>query len=65
MDYDPQGSTLSWAEGAEESGEQLGFSVMVLTVKDVYRKLKGFENDYAYMVLTHRLVRLRSRALQF
>lgn len=24
---------------------------MVLTVKDVYRKLKGFENDYAYMVL--------------
>ncbi len=51
MDYDPQGSTLSWAEGAEESGEQLGFSVMVLTVKDVYRKLKGFENDYAYMVL--------------
>jgi chromosome partitioning protein len=52
VDCDPQGSTLSWAEGAEEDGEEeLAFSVMGLPVKDVHRKLKGFENDYAHVVL--------------
>jgi chromosome partitioning protein len=51
VDCDPQGSTLSWAEGAEENGQQLEFSVMGLPVKDVHRKLKGFENDYSYIVL--------------
>jgi chromosome partitioning protein len=51
VDCDPQGSTLSWAEGAEESGARLGFSVMGLPVKDIHRKLKGFENDYTHIVL--------------
>jgi chromosome partitioning protein len=51
VDCDPQGSTLSWAEGAEENGHRLGFSVMGLPVKDVHRKLKGFENDYTHIVL--------------
>jgi chromosome partitioning protein len=51
VDCDPQGSTLSWAEGAEENGQQLAFSVMGLPVKDVHRKLKGFENDYTHIVL--------------
>jgi chromosome partitioning protein len=51
VDCDPQGSTLSWAEGAEENGAQLTFSVMGLPVKDVHRKLKGFENDYEHIVL--------------
>lgn len=51
VDCDPQGSTLSWAEGAEESGHQLAFSVMGLPVKDVHRKLKGFESDYANIVM--------------
>ena len=51
VDCDPQGSTLSWAEGAEENGAHLAFSVMGLPVKDVHRKLKGFENDYEHIVL--------------
>jgi chromosome partitioning protein len=51
VDCDPQGSTLSWAEGAEENGAQLAFSVMGLPVKDVHRKLKGFENDYEHIIL--------------
>jgi chromosome partitioning protein len=51
VDCDPQGSALSWAEGAEENGQPLGFSVMGLPVRDVHRKLKGFENDYAHVVL--------------
>lgn len=51
VDCDPQGSTLSWAEGAEEHGHQLDFSVMGLPVKDVHRKLKGFENDYTHIIL--------------
>lgn len=51
VDCDPQGSTLSWAESAEEDGVRLGFSVMGLPVRDVHRKLKGFEDDYEYVVL--------------
>jgi chromosome partitioning protein len=51
VDCDPQGSTLSWAEGAEENNQQLAFSVMGLPVKDVHRKLKGFETDYTHIVL--------------
>jgi chromosome partitioning protein len=51
VDCDPQGSTLSWAEGAEENGHQLAFSVMGLPVKDVHRKLKGFEPDFNHIVL--------------
>jgi chromosome partitioning protein len=51
VDCDPQGSTLSWAEGAEEKGARLGFSVMGLPVKDVHRKLKNFESDYTHVVL--------------
>jgi chromosome partitioning protein len=51
VDCDPQGSTLSWAEGAEENGHQLVFSVMGLPVKDVHRKLKGFEPDFSHIVL--------------
>jgi chromosome partitioning protein len=51
VDCDPQGSTLSWAEGAEESGAHLGFSVMGLPVRDVHRKLKSFEADFSHIVL--------------
>lgn len=52
VDCDPQGSALSWAEGAEaENGHGLGFSVMGLPVKDVHRKLKGFESDFTHIVL--------------
>jgi chromosome partitioning protein len=51
VDCDPQGSTLSWAEAAEENGGLLAFSVMGLPVKDVHRKLKSFENDYEHIVL--------------
>lgn len=51
VDCDPQGSTLSWAEGAEENGARLGFSVMGLPVKDVHRKLRNFESDYTHVVL--------------
>jgi chromosome partitioning protein len=51
VDCDPQGSALSWAEGAEEGGAQLGFSIIGLPVKDVHRKLKGFESDFTHIVL--------------
>lgn len=51
VDCDPQGSALSWAESAEEDGGSLGFSVMGLPVRDVHRKLKGFEPDYEHVVL--------------
>lgn len=51
VDCDPQGSSLSWAESAEEDGGRLGFSVMGLPTRDVHRKLKGFEGDYAHVVL--------------
>jgi len=51
VDCDPQGSALSWAEGAEEEHGSLGFSVMGLPVKDVHRKLKGFESDFSHVVL--------------
>jgi chromosome partitioning protein len=51
VDCDPQGSALSWAEGAEEGSGQLKFSVMGLPVKDVHRKLKGFESDFSHIVL--------------
>jgi chromosome partitioning protein len=51
VDCDPQGSALSWAEGAEEGSGELTFSVMGLPVKDVHRKLKGFEQDFAHIVL--------------
>ena len=51
VDCDPQGSALSWAEGAEDDGGHLAFSVMGLPVRDVHRKLKGFEGDYTHVVL--------------
>ena len=51
VDCDPQGSTLSWAESAEEDNGRLAFSVMGLPVKDVHRKIKGFENDYTHVVM--------------
>ncbi len=51
VDCDPQGSALSWAESAEEGGASLGFSVMGLPVKDVHRKIKGFEGDYEHVVI--------------
>ncbi len=51
VDCDPQGSALSWAESAEEEGASLGFSVMGLPVKDVHRKLKGFEGDFEHVVI--------------
>jgi chromosome partitioning protein len=51
VDCDPQGSALSWAEGAEEGSGELTFSVMGLPVKDVHRKLKGFEQDFTHIVL--------------
>lgn len=51
VDCDPQGSALAWAEGAEEGSGQLSFSVMGLPVKDVHRKLKGFESDFSHIVI--------------
>lgn len=51
VDCDPQASSLSWAESAEEDGGSLGFSVMGLPTRDVHRKLKGFEGDYEHIVL--------------
>jgi len=51
VDCDPQGSALSWAESAEEGGASLGFSVMGLPVKDVHRKIKGFQDDYEHVVI--------------
>ena len=50
-DCDPQGSALSWAEGAEEGSGQLSFSVMGLPVKDVHRKLKAFTQDFSHIVI--------------
>ncbi len=51
VDCDPQGSALSWAEGAETDGGRLPFSVMGLPTRDVHRKLRGFENDYEHVVI--------------
>lgn len=51
VDCDPQGSSLSWSEGAEANGGSLPFSVMGLPTRDVHRKLKGFEGDYLHTVL--------------
>lgn len=51
VDCDPQGSALSWAEGAEADGGRLPYSVMGLPTKDVHRKLRGFENDYEHIVI--------------
>ena len=51
VDCDPQGSSLSWSEGAEADGGRLPFSVMGLPTRDVHRKLKGFEGDYQHIVL--------------
>lgn len=51
VDCDPQGSSLSWSEGAESDGGRLPFSVMGLPTKDVHKKLRGFEGDYRHIVL--------------
>ncbi len=51
VDCDPQGSSLSWSEGAEADGGLLPFSVMGLPTRDVHKKLKGFEGDYRHVVL--------------
>ncbi len=51
VDCDPQGSALSWSEGAEADGGRLPFNVMGLAVKDVHKKLRGFEGDYEHVVL--------------
>ncbi len=51
VDCDPQGSALSWSEGAEADGGRLPFNVMGLAVKDVHKKLRGFEGDYEHIVL--------------
>lgn len=50
-DCDPQASALSWSESAEEKGEDLGFSVVGLPVRDVHKKIKKLEGDYEHMVL--------------
>lgn len=52
VDCDPQGSTLSWAEAAEEDGpgDPLPFAVMGLAVKDVHRRVRAFEGDYEHIV---------------
>ncbi len=51
VDCDPQGSSLSWSEGAEADWGRLPFSVMGLPTKDVHKKLRGFEGDYRHVVL--------------
>jgi len=50
VDCDPQGSALSWAEGAEEDGGALSFAVMGLPVKDSHKRVRAFEGDYEYIV---------------
>lgn len=50
-DCDPQGSALSWAESAEERGEELGFSVVGLPVRDVHKKVKKLSGDYEHVIL--------------
>lgn len=50
-DCDPQASALSWAESAEERGQDLGFSVVGLPVRDVHKKMKKLQSDYEHVVL--------------
>lgn len=51
VDCDPQGSALSWAESAEESGGQVPFEVVGLPVKDVHRRVRGLAGDFEHVVL--------------
>jgi chromosome partitioning protein len=51
VDADPQGSTLSWAAGAEEDGGALGFAVVGLPTRDVHRRLKPVAADYEHVVI--------------
>lgn len=50
VDCDPQGSSLSWAESAEEDGAELSFAVMGLPVRDVHRRVRAFEGDYEHII---------------
>lgn len=50
VDCDPQGSALSWAESADEGGEELPFPVIGLAVRDVHRRVRAFERDYEHVV---------------
>ncbi len=51
VDTDPQGSALSWSEGAEADGAELPFSVMGLPTKDVHKKVGRVAGDYAHVVI--------------
>ena len=51
VDCDPQGSALSWARSAEESGGEIPFEVVGLPTKDVHRRLRGIAGDYEHVVL--------------
>lgn len=51
VDCDPQGSALSWAESAEESGGRVPFEVVGLPVKDVHRRVRGLAGDFEHVVL--------------
>lgn len=51
VDTDPQGSALSWSEGAEADGAELPFSVMGLPTKDVHKKVGRVAGDYAHVVM--------------
>jgi chromosome partitioning protein len=51
VDADPQGSSLSWAAGAEEDGGALTFAVVGLPTRDVHRRLKIVAGDYEHVVI--------------
>ena len=47
IDADPQGSSLSWSEGARE----FAVPVVGLPVKDLHKRVEQFANDYSYIVI--------------
>lgn len=51
VDADPQGSSLSWTEGAEENGGEVGFAVVGLPTRDLHKKLLKVADDYEYVVI--------------
>lgn len=51
VDCDPQGSSLTWAEAAEEDGADLGFNVVSIPTRDVKKRVDRMAGDYGHVVL--------------
>jgi len=51
VDCDPQGSALTWAEAAEEDGEEMGFNVVSIPTRDVKKRVDRMAGDYEYVLL--------------